>query len=136
MNALSRIPFWAWYLFSVAFCYWLWNPYFSVTQMMMSDIDGAFKTLIMIVTLIIASLYIVEGHRSLNTFAVILFFALFGAIFWVAAKSGVHEWGTITWWGQWIVGLLLTIAAQGSRLYRNLFGVVTVSDSDAVDHHH
>lgn len=138
MNRLARIPFWGWYLFSVAFCYWLWNPYFSVGQLLTGNTDVAIKAIVTVITIIIASLYIVEGHRTLNTFAIILFFALFGCIFWLAAKSGMQNWESATWWGQWIVGLLLAIAAQGARIYRNMFGVVTVSDSGNVDHdgHH
>jgi len=138
MNFLSRIPFWAWYLFSVIFCYWIWNPYFSLWQVMSMDLDASFKTLAIIVSLIVASLYIVEGHRTLNVFGVILFVALFGCIFWMAAKFGIHGGGLVQWWGQWIIGLLLTIALQGGRIYRSLTGRVPVGttiDTDT-DHHH
>lgn len=138
MNRLARIPFWGWYLFSVAFCYWLWNPYFSVGQLLAGETDVSIKATVLVITVIIASLYIVEGHRTLNTFAIILFFALFGCVLWLGIKAGVHNWDSAVWWGQWIIGLLFAIAAQGSRIYRNMFGVVTVSDSGNVDHdgHH
>lgn len=138
MNSLSRIPVWFWYAFSVAYCYAIWNPYYSLFHLLQGGADPAVKTLLTIVALIIASLYIVEGHRTLNVWGIILFVALFGTIFWLAARMGIHQYGTIQWWGQWIVGLLLTIALQGGRIYRSVTGRVpiggTVVDDD--DHHH
>jgi hypothetical protein len=137
MNALSRIPLWAWYLFSVAYCYAIWNPYFSLYQLLGSDADPATKGIAVVSALIVAALYIVEGHRTLNTFAIILFFALFGFLFWLAASHGFSGFSTIHLWGQWIVGLLLTIALQGGRIYRSLTGRVPVaSDTDTGEVHH
>jgi len=139
MAFLARVPFWGWYLFSVVFCYWLWNPYFSVYQMMSSDLDAAYKAIVVVVTLIVAALYITEGHRTLNAFGIILFFLLFGCIFWIAAKTGLHHYDTIQYWGQWIGGLFLALALQGGRIYRSITGRVPVGttiDSDSDLHHH
>lgn len=138
MNALSRIPIWAWYLFSVIYCYAVWNPYASLYHLLGSDADPAIKALTVVLALIVASLYIVEGHRTLNWFGIALFVALFGCIFWLAAKMGIHESRSIQWWGQWVVGLLMTIAVQGGRIYRNLTGRVPVGTTieDTGGHHH
>jgi hypothetical protein len=134
MNALGRIPFWAWYLFSVAYCYAIWNPWFSVSQLMTSGADPAIKVFAIIVVMIIGSLYIVEGHRTLNVFGIILFLALFGSIMWLAFNHGFRGFNSIYLWGQWVVGLLLTIAVQGGKLYRSLTGRVPVGA--VIDDHH
>lgn len=138
MNALARIPFWGWYLFSVAYCYAVWNPYYSLYQLIGSDVNPAIKGLCVVLAMIIGALYIVEGHRSLNTFAIILFFALFGTLFWWAASNGFHGFNSVHLWGQWVAGLLLTIALQGGRVYRSLTGRVPVGaiDEHGVDTHH
>lgn len=138
MNALARIPFSAWYLFSVAYCYAIWNPYYSLYQMMTYDVSPALKGVAVVLAMIIASLYIVEGHRTLNLFGIMLFFALFGFVFWWAASNGLHGFAYVQLWGQWLVGLLLTLALQGGRIYRSLTGRVpvgtTITDGDV--HHH
>ena len=138
MNSLARIPFWAWYLFSVAYCYAVWNPYYSLFQLLQGDVSPAVKGISVVLAMIIASLYIVEGHRTLNLFAIVLFFALFGFLFWWAASKGFHSFGSVYLWGQWIVGLLLTIALQGGRVYRSLTGRVpvgtTIIDEDTGHH--
>lgn len=136
MNYLSRIPVWFWYLFSVAYCYVIWNPFYSYPQLMQSGLDPAIKTIITVLLMIVGSLYIVEGHRTLNIFGIILFLALFGAIFWFAARQGLHGSDTIQWWGQWIVGLFLTIALQGGRIYRALTGRVPVGTTVVDEPHH
>jgi FtsH-binding integral membrane protein len=138
MNALARIPFWTWFLFSVAFCYWLWNPYFSLFQLLMTDMDAAWKTFSVVITLIVVSLYVAEGHRTLNAFGIILFIALFGCIFWIVSKMGLHHYDSAKWWGQWIGGLFLALALQGGRIYRSITGRVPVGttiEADS-DHHH
>lgn len=135
MNILGRIPFWGWYLFSVAYCYAIWNPVgYSLYHLIGSNADPAIKGICIVLALIVASLYIVEGHRSLNLFAIILFFALFGFIFWWAAIVGFHNFGSIQFWGHWIVGLLLTIALQGGRVYRSLTGRVPTADGVDAGH--
>lgn len=132
MNALSRIPFWAWYLFSVAYCYAVWNPYYSLYQLVGSDASPAIKGISVVLAMIVASLYIVEGHRTLNLFAIILFFALFGCLFWWAASNGLHGFSHAHLWGQWVVGLLMTIALQGGRVYRSLTGRVPITGDTVV----
>jgi hypothetical protein len=138
VNSLARIPFWAWYLFSVVYCYAVWNPYFSLYQLIGSDVSPAIKGLCVVAALIVASLYIVEGHRTLNLFAIVLFFSLFAFLFWWAASKGFHGFSSVHLWGQWIVGLLLTIALQGGRVYRSLTGRVPVGSSidETGDIHH
>lgn len=137
MNSLAKIPFWAWYLFSVAYCYAIWNPYYSLYQMISSDTSPAIKGICVVLAMIVASLYIVEGHRSLNLFAILLFFSLFGFLFWWAASKGLHGFSYVHLWGQWVVGLLLTIALQGGRVYRSLTGRIPVGATitDDVTHH-
>lgn len=137
MNALARIPFWAWYLFSVVYCYAVWNPYYSLYQLLSADASPAVKGICVVLALIVASLYIVEGHRTLNLFAIVLFFALFGFLFWWAATNGFHGFSSVHLWGQWVVGLLLTIALQGGRVYRSLTGRVPVGTTidDTGTHH-
>lgn len=125
MNSLARIPVWVWYLFSVAFCYAIWNPRYSMWQLMASDVSSPVKVVIAIVALIIVAMYISEGHKSLNAFAIILFFSLIGAMMWAAFEHGAR-FGYYEWWGQWVIGLFMTIAAQGGRIYRSLFGRVPV----------
>jgi hypothetical protein len=140
MNALARIPLWTWFLFSVAYCYAIWNPYFSLYQLLGSDASASVKGIAVVSALIVASLYIVEGHRTLNLFGIVLFFALFGFVFWWAASNGIHGFNYIHLWGQWLVGLLMTVALQGGRIYRSLTGRVpvgtTITDSTIIDHHH
>lgn len=138
MNRLALIPLWFWYIFSVLYCYFLWNPYYSIFDVAQGPFDPALKAVIIILALIIGSLYLVEGHRSLNAFGIALFFALVGAIFWLAMRHGASMRGADLW-GQWIVGALLTIALQGGRIYRSLTGRVPVgtgqTDSDHHGHH-
>lgn len=137
MNILARIPFWGWYLFSVVFCYAIWNPYYSLYQLLSSGADPAIKTICVVIAVIVASLYAVEGHRTLNWLGITLFVALFVCIFWLASKAGIHSSGTIQYWGHFVVALLLTIALQGGRIYRSLTGRVPVTSSvDDADHHH
>lgn len=140
MNALSRIPVYAWYLFSVAYCYAVWNPYASLWQLAQSDVDPAVKALSIVVALIVISVYLVEGHRSMNPFGITLFLALMGTIFWLAFNTGFRGFGSIHLWGQWVVGLLMTVALQGGRIYRSMTGRVPVGtgnvDHDAHGHGH
>lgn len=136
MNALARIPFWGWYLFSVVFCYWLWNPFFSIGQLLITDVDMPYKALAVILTLIFGSIYIIEGHRTLNVFGLVLFIALFGCVFWIFAKFGLHSYQSVQWWGQWIAGLLLAIALQGGRVWRAFTGRLPVSVAVDDDTHH
>lgn len=137
MNRLALIPLWFWYIFSVLYCYFLWNPYYSIFDLAQGTLDPALKAIFIIVALIIGSLYLVEGHRSLNAFGIALFFALVGAILWLAMRHGASLSGADLW-GQWIVGALLTIALQGGRIYRSLTGRVPVGtgSTDDTGHHH
>lgn len=134
MNRLSNIPIWAWYLFSVAYCYLLWNPYYSLWHFAQSGSDPALKAVAIVLSLIIGSLYLVEGHRSLNAFGIVLFMALTAAIMWLAFNHGTR-FSHVDMWGQWIVGALLTLALQGGRIYRSLTGRVPVA-SDGSEHGH
>jgi hypothetical protein len=138
MNFLSRIPIWGWYLFSVAYCYMIWNPYFSIYQTVVSpNVILPVKAIAVVLVLCIAALYVTEGHKSLNTFVIVLFLAFFGCLFWFASSMGFDQYQSIDWWGQWIVGLFLTIALQGGRIYRSLTGRVPVGSDivENVDHH-
>lgn len=137
MNALSRIPVWVWYLFSVAYCYAIWNPSFSLFTYLQGDSPASAKAVMVMVAVVVMSLYVIEGHRSLNTFGVILFVAFIAAIFWFAFDQGFRGFGYIQWWGQLIIALLMTIAVQGGRIYRALTGRVPVAaDGDSGHHHH
>ncbi len=138
MNSLSRIPVSVWYLFSTLYCYVIWNPTgYSFAGLVTADVNPAVKVICAVLALIILSLYIVEGHRSLNTFALVLFFVLIGSIFWLVLSSGFHAFAGIEWWGHWIVGLLMTIALQGGRIYRAATGRVPVGSggTEHVEHH-
>lgn len=132
MNRLAAIPVWFWYLFSVAYCYFLWNPYYSLIDFLQNGADPALKAMLVIVALIIGSLYLVEGHRSMNIVGITLFLALTGSVMWMAFNSGLR-FAHADLWGQWVVGLLLTIALQGGRIYRSLTGRVPVGTGN-VDH--
>lgn len=133
MNKLATVPLWFWYLFSVAYCYIVWNPYYSMWDMARSDVDPAIKAIAVITAVIVGAMYLVEGHRSLNTLGIILFLGLTGAIMWLAFNQGAR-FAYANWWGQWVVGALLTLALQGGRIYRSLTGRVPVSQLDS-DHH-
>lgn len=136
MNRLSNIPIWFWYVFSVAYCYALWNPYYSLWNFTQGGADPAYKALAMVLCLIIGSLYLVEGHRSMSFLGVALFLSLTGAIMWLAFNHG-SRFGYADMWGQWVVGALLTFALQGGRMYRALTGRVPVTnDADAHHGHH
>lgn len=134
MIRLSNISLKTWYLFSVAYCYALWNPYYSLWHFAQGTADPAVKALAIIVALIIGSVYLVEGHRSMNVFGVLLFLSLTGAIMWLAFNHG-QRFNYADWWGQWIVGGFLTIALQGSRILRSVTGRVPVADGADHGHH-
>lgn len=125
MNRLANIPLWFWYLFSVVYCYAVWNPYMSLWNLVQSDVDPAWKAISIITALIIASVYLVEGHRSMNILGITLFLALTGAIMWLAFNHGA-KFGYAEYWGQLVVGALMTLALQGGRIYRSLTGRVPV----------
>lgn len=125
MNRLANIPLWFWYAFSVAYCYLLWNPWFSFWQMMQGDLDPAIKAVVAFSVLIVAALYVVEGHRSMNIIGIVLFFGFIGSMMWVAFNHGAR-FQNYEWWGQWIIGGFMTIALQGGRIYRSLTGRVPV----------
>lgn len=137
MNALSRIPVWAWYLFSVAYCYAIWNPAHSLFTILQGDAPASAKAVLVMLAVVVMTLYVVEGHRTLNTFGIILFVAFIAAIFWFAFDQGFRGFGYVHWWGQLVVALLMTIAVQGGRIYRALTGRMPVAtDIDAGHHHH
>ncbi len=134
MNRLAAIPVWFWYLFSVAYCYLLWNPYYSIIDLARGNADPAIKATVIVLALIIMAMYLVEGHRSLSIVGVVLFVALTGSIMWLAFNQGAR-FAYADLWGQWIVGALLTFALQGGRIYRAVTGRVPVT-ADATDHGH
>ncbi len=135
MNRLSNIPLSAWYLFSVAYCYVLWNPYYSLWTFVQGGADPALKAIAVVTCLIVGSLYLVEGHRTMNVFGVTLFLALTGAVMWLAFNHG-SRFGYADMWGQWVVGLLMVIALQGGRMMRAVTGRVPVANDDAGHHGH
>lgn len=134
MNRLSNISLKTWYLFSVAYCYALWNPYYSLWHFTQGNADPAVKAIALVFALIIGSVYLVEGHRSMNVFGVLLFLSLTGAIMWLAFNHG-HRFNYAELWGQWVVGGFLTIALQGSRILRSVTGRVPVADGGDHAHH-
>jgi hypothetical protein len=136
MNKLANIPVHLWYYFSVGYCYVLYNPWYSLTDFLRGDFDPAWKAILVVVALCVLSLYLVEGHRSMNIVGITLFFGLLGAIMWLAFNHGIR-FGFVEYWGQLIVGLLMTIALQGGRIYRSVTGRVPVGTGN-VDHpgHH
>lgn len=135
MNRLANIPVYAWYLFSVVYCYILWNPYYALWHFMQGGADPAAKAILAVLALIIGSLYLVEGHRTLNVFGIILFLGLTGSVMWLAFNHGTR-FNYVDIWGQWVVGALLTLALQGGRIYRSLTGRVPVTaDGDHAAHH-
>lgn len=132
MNKLANIPVHIWYYASVAYCYVIWNPWYSIFDFARGDADPALKAIAIIVVLCILSLYLVEGHRSMNIVGITLFLSLIGAIMWLAFNHGAR-FGYVDLWGQWVVGLLMTIALQGGRIYRSVTGRVPVGTGN-VDH--
>lgn len=137
MNKLANIPVKAWYLFSVAYCYVLWNPYYSLWSFTQGSADPALKVVVIILMLLVLSLYLVEGHRSMNAFGIALFVGLTGAIMWLAFNHGAR-FNYVELWGQWVVGAFMTIALQGGRIYRSLTGRVPVTgtvEHDGTGHH-
>lgn len=136
MNRLADIPVYVWYLFSVAYCYLLWNPYYSLWHFAQGGSDPAIKAVAIVLALIIGSLYLAEAHRTMNAWSVLLFLMFTTAVMWVAFNNGAR-FSHADLWGQWIVGALLTLALQGGRIYRSLTGRVPVaSDGSEHGHHH
>ena len=138
MNRLSNIPVSYWYFFSVAYCYAVWNPYYSIFDLAHSNVDPAFKAIAIVLALIILAMYLVEGHRSLSIVGIVLFLALTGSIMWLAFNQGAR-FAYADFWGQWVVGALMTFALQGGRIYRSITGRVPVTADTHHDqgmHHH
>jgi len=133
MNRLANISLHAWYLFSVAYCYCLWNPYYSLFDFARGGADPAIKAIAIVMAVIVAAMYLVEGHKSLNGFAIGLFLALTGALLWFGFNQGVR-YAYVDYWAQWIVGGMLTLALQGGRMYRALTGRVPVGTGNTDEH--
>jgi len=138
MNRLANIPIKVWYLFSVVYCYMLWNPYYSLWSFVQGAADPALKAIAIILAVIIAALYLIEGHRSMNVVGIVLFLSLTGAVMWLAFNHGAR-FNYAELWGQWVVGAFMTLALQGGRIYRSMTGRVPVTgtvEHDTAGHHH
>lgn len=127
MNFLSRIPVWGWFLFSVAYCYLIWNPWFSIYQLWQSEAALGSKFFITALVLSVGALYYTEGKKSISAWGLLIFAAVVASCSWLAWDHGIHGWGYVHLWGQWVMGFFLTLALQGSRIYRSITGRVAVT---------
>jgi FtsH-binding integral membrane protein len=137
MRWLSRIPLWGWFVFTVLLCYAIYNPTeVSLLHMVVySDVSLPLKLLTSAAVIALLGLYVAQTYRSFNTFGLACLLAIVGLGLW-----SLHYYGVslvrVDWWGQLLIGAVLTLGLQGSRIYRDVTGVTTVSDPDAAIHHH
>lgn len=141
MTWLNRIGIGWWWLISVAFCYLLWNPSgYSISHyVLFSDDRIAIRIMVGLICAGILLVYVLEAWRTLG----ILGFAFFGAatlvMVWIMVDYGVlttGNAGSTGWWSQLVVGTLMTVGLQGSKIYRNLTGRTPVlADQHAAVHH-
>lgn len=137
MRWIERIPFWGWLLFSVTFCYTLWNPTgYSIYHMLQSVwVSAPVKAIVVILTGIVVTIYVSETMRTMRVWGLLAYGALVASLLWLIG-FGWLSW--IDWWGQPVVGLGMTIGLRGSQLFRQMTGRVSVSTDggDAHPHHH
>jgi hypothetical protein len=127
---LSRIPISVWFTISIVLCYATWNPTeYSVVGFIRSDASLSAKAIVFIIWGAVVVLYAHEVWRNIK--GVFVAGLLLAACLWFAFDMGATlAWAE--WWGQILLGILLTIGFQGGRMYRAATGRVPV-DGDVVE---
>lgn len=142
MYWVNRVPIWAWFLITTALCYAYWNPT-NVSLwhwVFASDALASVKVLVAILSVSVLLLYLLETGRSLGKIGLALMGAFLLALSWVCYDTGIlrtDNVSSVRWWGQIVVGFVLTVGLQGGRMYRAVTGRVPVAGTETVvtDHH-
>lgn len=135
MNWLKNIPIWGWWIFTVALCYAIWNPSeFSVYHFLRySDADISVKALVVLLIGGLKTIYFLQTWRTFRPIGITIMALIIFAGLWSLQNLGLPMIGA-EWWGQIIVGSVMTLGLQGSRIYRDLTGVTTVVEDVHVHH--
>lgn len=137
MNMLQKMPFWGWFILVTMVCYAVWNPtgYSAYDLWVASPLEENIflKLMISFVLAMIIFFFLFATLQTIGRLGIFLY-----VIFLVLAFGLLHELGIIDfnnlasakYWGQPLIGLLLTIGLLFNKVRFAITGIRSVDDSD------
>jgi hypothetical protein len=140
MFGLARAPISFWFLFSLVMAYATYNPWFCLVDVLQyQNMFWGFKAIICFVFGAIFAIYISEGGKAFSVIGLLILLALIGAVVVTGLHTNWLSLGTIKYWGQIPVAVVMTVALRGASVYRMITGRVPVGtttvDHDGDTHH-
>lgn len=140
MNALTKIPFWVWFILITLVCYAIWNPTgYSVYHLWTgSPLEQQIflKLTISFILLIIIFFFFVTTLKTIGTLGVMLYLIFIGLILGLFYEQGwlkLEDLMTAEYWVQPLIALMLTIGLLFNKIRFAITGIRTVDDADLDD---